>query len=539
MSNLELEYLRTTAAEYVGVSEGREGHVVAWAASLDGTQTGPRELRYRLIDVQHCDTGKPRVIQDGLGTVQWVHAGGHVPAGWVNNRFVDEHGWLVASTRGTSSEAPRVRIFRFQPLSGGTFGVSEEEFLPDMEFTPIGLRRISVSGMLPSMAPSYPAEADDTSDMRTVCVDSPHALPWLRRLCFPIFDSGVHMLVAFGGGLMWRGFGAGDLEHMCGGGEAHWEATSVEFRLFRPDGRDLAEPGVIRMVDNPDTDRVTYVEVAWVAWLHRWLVVWEELVEEGSGTWRTYRRMATVDQAGTVYPEDFSLRCDDTDSLTYEPPSNPWVAPSPGPKLRCDRDTCKLFNVAYQANAELNPDRFGVIGVYRWVELDHDRDWTKLENRDILTKANSTFMSFDTGLLDGLYVQSAVDMSANSCTQGHGPAPILPLSKVIYHDDGDGDPGNDLPYAYVHAGGETSRRNGVSGVEPYVYFLGHDPGDVFMDGSGVAYNCAKVGPMGGWVPSTMIHMGGMSLSEKSVVAVFSRLDQSGIWYLYASSTALP
>jgi len=109
------DYLRTSAVEYLGgyqTSQGRgEKFVVAFVEAPG--QNRPRQVRWIVVDALHCTWGDMGRLTEELETVQWLNAGGYVPAGYQWFDAYPRQGWLAASTRGSATEMPEVKLYRF------------------------------------------------------------------------------------------------------------------------------------------------------------------------------------------------------------------------------------------------------------------------------------------------------------------------------------------------------------------------------------------------------------------------------------------
>ncbi len=117
------DYLRTSAVEYLGNYWPPEGpgekFVVAFVQDPAGG--GPRELRWIVLDALHCTWGDPGRLTEELETVQWVNSGGYVPEGYQFFNEYPRQSWIVASTRGSESEFPKVKLYRF--VSAESMGI--------------------------------------------------------------------------------------------------------------------------------------------------------------------------------------------------------------------------------------------------------------------------------------------------------------------------------------------------------------------------------------------------------------------------------
>ncbi len=477
------------AVQHVGMLGGDEWYVAAWVTPPDAA--GLRSLKYSSFNPMVCSPEGSGEISTP-GDAQWVNHGGYLPGGWVDDTWYDNHGYIVASTAGDAATHPIVFIGKFDPP-----GSSYDPIVTDPYCVPSHCGYGFPQGMMPDMAPAWPRALGLSSVFVPCRLVYEYPLGGIHWKC----DSGHVSLLVFVGGLVWHPDGYGSIEHPCAPHE-HWAGTQIEYRLVRPDG-SVVGSGIIYQGADPARDHLVYPEVIWNRSLDRWVVVWEERtrvpINPGEElVWR--RRSATVDRQGNVELNAFSREC--------------WLGSNV--TLMCGQ-FCELMAVANGPVVELNPGGYNIISVYGWrdEELDGSIQWLKPNGDGVKGPPYPTFATHYDG--------------QNSCH-------VEPMRTVIYHDDGNSDPFDDVPYGYVTVATEYDHSTVPKRCRPRLAYFSAGPGEdkYFPDtdlnwafGPNLATQLYECDAMIPWSIST---------TELTVGALYSDLDpQTQQWVLYFSS----
>jgi hypothetical protein len=428
-------FARRVAAQYLGAPLGVENFAVAWITLPN--LGGQRQLRYRIYNPRSC-IGRAETTAGVVGDVNYVNHGGQLPASWVRNVRVPEHGYLVASTRGSAGVQPHLAILRLDPAN---LSVTETPLPTDSycTFSHCGYR--FPDGLFPDMAVSHPRR----SLTKLVSECRIRARPWPQPPQW-YCDSGHRALVVFAGSPLWKEQVEGDVE-LPGPRlpSSFWAGRTVEFRLLRPDGT-VVKAGKIAGVSDGARDQIVYPEVVWNPDRDRWVVMWEE--KQFKGTHHEWvRRSATVDFNGKVVVTPLRQFCWDGSAPTK--PARPTAAASgSGREAEPFFDgLCELFNLSYNSREELNPGG-QILGFsydwYRCPAVDPPENCQQLEVEDPL----QWFEGDGTKMVKGLN-DKFLNLPGDLEFMNDRHANIEPMRRLMIHDDGNGDPLDDQPFGHV------------------------------------------------------------------------------------------